>query len=110
MPAASCPNPQHTLFYFLVMRRLTLHASALNDAEYDLYTRSLGDLVESDDYADPNRSFDDAYFDHLNVGVREARAWLRGRYSHLLASDIDSVSSMQLVYDSNSAHSDCFRF
>jgi hypothetical protein len=75
------------------MRRLNLHASALNDAEYALYTASLDDLAESHTTNDDdNRSYDDAYYDRLAVGVREARAWLRGRYSHVSVSDIDSVS------------------
>jgi len=77
------------------MRRLNLHASALNDAEYDLYTTSLDDLAESvntDINDDNNRSYDDAYYDQLSVGLREARAWFRGRYSHVPVSDIDSVS------------------
>lgn len=73
------------------MRRLTLHTSALNDAEFDLYTSSLDDLVESPTDG-PNKSMDDAYYEHLNVGIREARAWLRGRYSHISLSEIDSVS------------------
>ena len=74
------------------MRRLNLHASALNDAEYSLYTASLYDLAEShttDD--DDNRSHDDAYYDRLTVGFREARGWFKGRYSHVSVSDIDSV-------------------
>ena len=77
------------------MRRLTLHTSALNDAEYDLYTSSLDDLAESTT-DDPKKSADDAYYEHLNVGVREARAWLRGRYSHISVSEIDSVSVTSL--------------
>ena len=77
------------------MRRLTLHTSALNDAEYDLYTSSLDDLAESTT-DDPKKPADDAYYEHLNVGVREARAWLRGRYSHISVSEIDSVSITSL--------------
>ena len=75
------------------MRRLNLHASALNDAEYDLYTSSLDDLAESHATNDDetNRSYDDAYFDRLSVGVREARAWFRGRYAGVSVADIDSV-------------------
>lgn len=76
------------------MRRLSLHASALNDAEYELYTTSLGDLTETgNSNDDTNASYDDAYYDRLTVGVREARAWLRGRYSHISVSDIDSVNN-----------------
>jgi hypothetical protein len=38
-----------------------------------------------------NRSYDDTLFDHLSVGVSEAIAWYRGRYAHVLDSNIDSV-------------------
>lgn len=70
------------------MRPLVLHASALSDAEYDLYTTSLRDIALTDD--DGNK--EDAYFEKISVGVREARAWLRGRYSHIPAQVIDGVS------------------
>jgi hypothetical protein len=86
---------QHVLV--LNMRRLNLHASALNDAEYSLYTVSLDDLAEShatDD--DDSKSHDDAYYDRLTVGLREARAWFRGRYSNVPVSDIDSVCLLLL--------------
>ena len=79
------------------MRRLNLHASALNDAEYSLYTASLDDLAESHTTdGDDNRSHDDAYYDRLTVGLREARAWFRGRYSHVPVSDIVSVCLLLL--------------
>jgi hypothetical protein len=78
------------------MRRLNLHASALNDAEYSLYTASLDDLAESHTTDDGNRSHDDAYYDRLTVGLREARAWFRGRYSHIPVSDINSVCLLLL--------------
>ena len=79
------------------MRRLNLHGSALNDAEYSLYTASLDDLAESHTTDDNNnRSHDDAYYDRLTVGLREARAWFRGRYSHVPVSDIDSVCLLLL--------------
>ena len=79
------------------MRTLNLHVSVLNDAEYSLYTTSLDDLAEShttDD--DNNRSHEDAYYDRLTVGLREARAWFRGRYSHVPLSGIDSVCLLSL--------------
>lgn len=78
------------------MRPLTLHVSALSDAEYDLYTASLNDLATESTNGDttPNtiRVRDDAHYERTSVGVREVRAWLRGRYSNLPATDIDSVS------------------
>ncbi|KAI6134828.1 hypothetical protein EDD17DRAFT_1548956 [Pisolithus thermaeus] len=72
------------------MRPLTLHASALSDVEYDLYTSSLNDLCVTND-TDPSIARDDAHFETTTVGVREARAWLRGRYHDLPASDIDDI-------------------
>lgn len=74
------------------MRRLNLHASALSDVEYKLYTSALHDLTESTEDEASNHSSDDEYYERFTVGVREVRAWLRGRYSHIPASDIDSVS------------------
>ncbi|KAI6121991.1 hypothetical protein F5141DRAFT_1093952 [Pisolithus sp. B1] len=72
------------------MRPLTLHASALSDVEYDLYTSSLNELCVTND-TDPSIARDDAHFETTTVGVREARAWLRGRYHDLPASDIDDI-------------------
>ncbi|KAF8160406.1 hypothetical protein BJ912DRAFT_1151036 [Pholiota molesta] len=74
------------------MRRLALHASALSDAEYDLYTASLRDLSLTDeDDGKASKDGEDAYFENIVVGVREARAWLRGRYSHVPAPTIDGI-------------------
>ncbi|KAG6331138.1 hypothetical protein ID866_7953, partial [Astraeus odoratus] len=72
------------------MRPLTLHASALSDSEYSLYTSSLNDLCVSND-TDPTAVYGDAHYETMAVGVREARAWLRGRYQDLPASDIDDI-------------------
>ncbi|KAI6021708.1 hypothetical protein BKA83DRAFT_4286134 [Pisolithus microcarpus] len=65
------------------MRPLTLHASALSDVEYDLYTSSAQRSLPL--------ARNDAHFETTTVGVREARAWLRGRYHDLPASDIDDI-------------------
>ncbi|KAF8056487.1 hypothetical protein FPV67DRAFT_1456628 [Lyophyllum atratum] len=72
------------------MRPLTLHASALNDDEYDLYTTSLNDLAWADD-TDSGQAHDDAYYEQMKIGIREARGWLRGRYAHLPPGAIDSI-------------------
>ena len=71
------------------MRQLALHASALNDAEYDYYTSSLADIAEND--SDPNAAHDDAHYERISIGVRETRAWLRGRYGQVPASTIDGI-------------------
>jgi hypothetical protein len=68
------------------MRSLFLHVSALNDDEYTLFTSSFADLVASDPPLKPD---DD--FEKLTVSIREARAWLRGRYPDLPVSDLDQV-------------------
>lgn len=75
----------------VAMRLLTLHASALNDAEYDLYTTSLRDLVDSEDDPNDNVTFDDAHYERFKITVREARAWLRGRYNDMPVHEIDSI-------------------
>ncbi|THU84745.1 hypothetical protein K435DRAFT_398635 [Dendrothele bispora CBS 962.96] len=84
----------------MTQRRLDLHASALNDAEYELYTTSLADITLADEETNNNDvkdkdkeeiEHDDAYYDRLTVSVREARAWLRGRYSHVTAVTIDNI-------------------
>jgi hypothetical protein len=68
------------------MRALSLHVSALNDDEYTLFTSSFADLIASD------LSFPaDDDFDKQSVSLREARAWLRGRYADLPVTDLDAV-------------------
>lgn len=61
------------------MRPLTLHASALTDSEYALYTDALLDLAGEDALA--AHPHDDSYYAALAVSAREARAWIRGRYT-----------------------------
>ncbi|PFH45493.1 hypothetical protein AMATHDRAFT_88789 [Amanita thiersii Skay4041] len=79
------------------MRQLTLHASALNDSEYDLYTSSLNDIALQDEHESPSINgkptvaHDDAHYERMTIGVREVRAWLRGRYSHVPATTIDAI-------------------
>ncbi|KAI0058536.1 hypothetical protein BV25DRAFT_1902095 [Artomyces pyxidatus] len=68
------------------MRPLTLHVSALNDDEYDLFTSSFADLAASD-----TSPIDDAQFEKLSVSIREARAWLRGRYADFPVADLDEI-------------------
>lgn len=81
------------------MRRLTLHASALNDEEYNLYTTSLADLVFCDSTQhDKNTTRGDAFYEQLSVSVREVRAWLRGRYPDIPLERIDAVCQPLLCY------------
>ncbi|KAI0674708.1 hypothetical protein C8Q78DRAFT_1016369 [Trametes maxima] len=67
-------------------RPLILHVSALNNAEFATYTSSIHDIV---DYSPAHAPVPD--YDKLVVGVREARAWLRGRYHSVTPSTIDSI-------------------
>lgn len=67
------------------MRDLSLHTSALNDEEYALYTKTFCDFVEEEQIADDD-------YERRIAGVREVRAWLRGRYAENMSSaDIDTV-------------------
>jgi len=78
-----------------ISRRLSLHASALSDDEYQFYTTSLLSIVSVEDEGGVSKSHDigdDAYFEKMNINVRETRAWMRGRYSHLSSLVIDKVS------------------
>ena len=68
------------------MRSLYLHVSALNDDEYSLFTSSFTDLLAFD-----IPLTNDADFEKQKVSIREARAWLRGRYADLPVSDLDQV-------------------
>lgn len=76
-----------------IFRRLSLHASALSDNEYQLYTTSLLSIVSIEDDAGVSQShnMDDPYYENMSINVRETRAWLRGRFSHLSSLIIDKV-------------------
>ncbi|KAH9056498.1 hypothetical protein EDB87DRAFT_1636391 [Lactarius vividus] len=68
------------------MRSLYLHVSALNEDEYALFTSSFTDLLAFD-----TPLTTDADFEKQKVSIREARAWLRGRYADLPVSDLDQI-------------------
>lgn len=68
-------------------RPLTLHASALSDAEYTLFTADFRDLLDDSDMT----ARTDAYYEDATLGVREVRAWLRGRHPDLALGDLDAV-------------------
>ncbi|KAK7062788.1 hypothetical protein VNI00_000278 [Paramarasmius palmivorus] len=73
----------------MTLRRLDLHVSALNDAEYSLYTSSLADITLTDEQ--DAKGQDDAFYEEMTLSLREARAWLKGRYSHVPAAVIDNI-------------------
>ncbi|KAJ7688972.1 hypothetical protein B0H17DRAFT_1202578 [Mycena rosella] len=66
------------------MRPLSLHTSALNDAEYTLFTENLGSLLDSDG-DDPEAQ---------TLTIREVRAWMRGRYPGVPAATIDRILAL----------------
>ncbi|KAI9455074.1 hypothetical protein BJY52DRAFT_1213422 [Lactarius psammicola] len=68
------------------MRSLSLHDSALNEDEYSLFTSSFINLVASD--IPPTT---DADFEKQKVSIREARAWLRGRYADPPVSILERI-------------------
>jgi len=70
-------------------RPLVLHLSALSDAEYKLFTESLADITDDD--AGRRHSRSDADYEQVSVGVREVRAWLRGRYPNVSSAIIEEV-------------------
>ncbi|KAI0694498.1 hypothetical protein BC835DRAFT_1349209 [Cytidiella melzeri] len=74
----------------MATRQLTLHASALTNEEYTLYTTSLCDLAGEDEHA-RRHYHDDSYYAALKISAREARAWIRGRYTDLPPSSLDAA-------------------
>ncbi|KAF7305286.1 hypothetical protein HMN09_00779800 [Mycena chlorophos] len=66
------------------MRPLSLHTSALNDAEYTLFTDNLNSLLDAE--ADDPES--------QTLTVREVRAWMRGRYPGIPTATIDAILAL----------------
>ncbi|KAJ7242399.1 hypothetical protein B0H12DRAFT_1132649 [Mycena haematopus] len=68
------------------MRPLSLHSSALNDAEYTVFTENLASLLDSDaDAHEPETQ---------TLTFREVRAWMRGRYPGVPAGTIDQILAL----------------
>lgn len=87
-------------------RPLFLHATALSDAEYAVYVDALYDVLELDDTApvggvggcseggagnSREALLTDEELETRLVGLRDARAWMRGRYKDVRVADIDKV-------------------
>jgi hypothetical protein len=64
-------------------RSLSLHESALSPHEYTTYTELFNELVEPPDTV---------------LGVREARGYLKGRYSGLETGTVDKVFTSQFAF------------
>ncbi|KAJ7614553.1 hypothetical protein FB45DRAFT_1110372 [Roridomyces roridus] len=65
-------------------RSLSLHPSALTDAEHAFCTSTLAELLDDDS---PSTS-------QVSISVREARAWIRGRYTALGAQTVDEIIAL----------------
>jgi hypothetical protein len=74
------------------MRPLSLHLSALSSNEYNLFTQALQELAALNDSGAPFVEDNNAYYEQPVIGVREIRAWLRGRYHDLSLSKVDLVN------------------
>lgn len=74
------------------MRPLSLHLLALSGDEYSLFTKSLQELVLLNDDEAPSIEDNQKYYERPIIGVRETKAWLRGRYPDVSLSNIDLVS------------------
>ncbi|KAJ7745841.1 hypothetical protein DFH07DRAFT_942787 [Mycena maculata] len=62
-------------------RSLALHPSALSDAEHALFSASFSELVDDSDWD----------WAQASVSVREARAWMRGRYAAVGTQTVDEI-------------------
>jgi hypothetical protein len=79
-------------------RRLSLHLSALSDAEHAFFTASLADLADVDSTSTDNSNDNAMDWERISVSVREARAWLCGRYASLGTRSIDEVRSSSFPF------------
>ena len=72
-------------------RRLFLHLSALSDEEYNTYLAALRDVIDDEDkLADGGMdNWSEEELENRVLGVREVRAWMKGRYRDV--NDIDKV-------------------
>lgn len=72
-------------------RRLFLHLSALSDAEYSFYVDALRDLLDDEAGSQEGPKLSDDALERKNVGLREVRAWMKGRFRDVGAVEIDKV-------------------
>lgn len=76
------------------MRKLFLHSSALSGPEYATYTAAMRDIL--DDKLVPGAGVtnsDDDEIERMKLGVREVRAWVRGRYPNV--GNADQVRALE---------------
>lgn len=79
-------------------RVLFLHTTALSDAEYTAYFDALHDIMDEPDQSGGpvnTKSIDENLEAHV-IGIREARAWMRGRFRDMgNLSNVDKVCFIQ---------------
>lgn len=73
-------------------RRLFLHLSALSDSEYAVYIDALRDLLDDEDPDRRASRLPDEELERRTVGLREVRAWMKGRFRDIGTAEIDKVS------------------
>ncbi|KLO16296.1 hypothetical protein SCHPADRAFT_887917 [Schizopora paradoxa] len=78
-------------------RRLFIHLSALSDDEYEMFVLSLKSVFDIDD-TDKSRSSrtmmreaDELLLEQRTIGVKEVRAWMKGRYLTVKSDVIDKI-------------------
>lgn len=84
-------------------RSLFLHCTALSDAEYAVYVDALYDVLELEGtgpghgHGGEGVMVGDEELEGCLVGMREARAWMRGRYKDVSVADIAKVRAPCLL-------------
>lgn len=86
-------------------RRLFLHTSSLSDAEYTVYIDALCDILEDGGGGGGNAQLTDEELEARLVVLREARAWMRGRYGDVSVADIDNVRPVSVELPSSTQNS-----
>lgn len=78
-------------------RPIELHRSALTELEYDCYMATLSELLSQSSGGPPQGQMEspdssmDISLESEMVALREARAWLRGRFQSVPATMVDEV-------------------
>lgn len=79
-------------------RPLFLHTSALSDAEYTAYFDALHDIFDEPEPGGGTSNSTPLHEDlevHT-IGMREARAWMRGRFKNMGLNNVDKVCFSQI--------------
>lgn len=96
-PSSSAPSNTQMPRPTRRSRSLFLHCTALSDAEYAVYVDALYDVLELEGtgpghgHGGEGVMVGDEELEGCLVGMREARAWMRGRYKDVSVADIAKV-------------------